>query len=96
MTEKASRQASRDDRVQSAKSPGVVEEIENVVERLQQREREGGFRERPVLARSLFFRRGRVGAWREEVPADLVRKLIDVHGAMMRRFGYLNEQGDPI
>jgi hypothetical protein len=63
---------------------------------LQQREREGGFRERPVLARSLFFRRGRVGAWREEVPADLVRKLIDVHGAMMRRFGYLNEQGDPI
>jgi hypothetical protein len=65
-------------------------------ERLQQRERDGGFRERPPQARSHFFRRGRVGSWREELAPDLVRRLIDVHGDAMRRFGYLDEMGNPV
>lgn len=63
--------------------------------RLQQRERDGGFRERPVQARSLFFRQGLSGAWREELTPDLVRLLIDTHGATMRCFGYLDANGEP-
>jgi hypothetical protein len=64
--------------------------------RLQQRERDLGFCERPSQARSLFFRRGRIGSWREELPPDLVRRLIDVHGSAMARFGYLDGGGNPI
>lgn len=63
--------------------------------RLQQHERDGGFCERSPQARSLFFRRGRVGSWREELTPDLVRVLIDAHGTAMRRFGYLDEKGIP-
>jgi aryl sulfotransferase len=63
--------------------------------RLQQRECDRGFRERPPHAHSLFFRRGQVGSWRDELAPDLVRKLIDGHGTMMRRFGYLDDKGNP-
>jgi hypothetical protein len=63
--------------------------------RLQQQESDGGFRERPLHARSLFFRRGRTGSWREELTPDLVRTLIDTHGDTMRRFGYLDDRGNP-
>jgi hypothetical protein len=64
--------------------------------RLQQRERDAGFCERPPHARSLFFRRGRSGSWREELSPDLVRRLIDVHGDAMARFGYLDGGGNPL
>lgn len=64
--------------------------------RLKAREAASGFRENPKHARAQFFRRGQAGAWREEVPAPLVRRLIDVHGDTMRRFGYLNAAGYPV
>jgi hypothetical protein len=58
---------------------------------LQRQERAQGFRERPVGARDPFFRRGEVGAWRDELPAPLARRLTRAHGEMMTRFGYLEE-----
>jgi hypothetical protein len=64
--------------------------------RLQRRERDNGFCERPPQARSQFFRRGRIGSWREDLAPDLVRRLIDAHGDAMRRFGYLDEMGNPV
>ncbi|OHB32378.1 MAG: sulfotransferase [Desulfuromonadaceae bacterium GWC2_58_13] len=64
--------------------------------RLQRQEREKGFRERAVKASGEFFRRGQAGGWRDELPAHLVRRLIDVHGETMRRFGYLDENGNPL
>ncbi len=63
---------------------------------LREMERTVGFRERPPHARGRFFRRGEIGSWREEVPSDLVRKLIDAHGDMMHRFGYINDKGFPV
>lgn len=36
-----------------------------------------------------FFRRGVVGAWREDLPPDLVRAIEERHGAVMERLGYL-------
>jgi len=35
-----------------------------------------------------FFRRGIVGAWRDELSAGLVRRIQADHGAVMRRLGY--------
>ncbi len=56
--------------------------------RLQAQETEVGFRER--AGREVrFFRRGRVGSWREELPAHLARRVERDHAAVMERFGYL-------
>ena len=38
-----------------------------------------------------FYRKGRVGSWRDEMPEELQRLFLKHHGAMMERFGYLDE-----
>lgn len=38
-----------------------------------------------------FFRKGKSGGWREEVPPDLVEKIERDHGEMMQRLGYERE-----
>ncbi|MCA8930877.1 MAG: sulfotransferase domain-containing protein [Rhodospirillaceae bacterium] len=43
-----------------------------------------------------FFRKGKVGDWRSELSADQVARIVADHGAMMRRFGYLDAKGKPI
>ncbi|HEX9022750.1 MAG TPA: sulfotransferase domain-containing protein [Geobacteraceae bacterium] len=63
---------------------------------MQRQEEENGFRERSVVAPGPFFRRGQAGAWREELSLDLVKPLIEAHGAMMKRFGYLDKNGVPV
>jgi aryl sulfotransferase len=63
---------------------------------LQESERARGFGEISLNARTLFFRRGRVNSWRDELAPDLVRRLVDAHGDMMRRFGYLGDGGYPL
>lgn len=57
-------------------------------EALQKQERESGFRERPATADS-FFREGKVGGWREVLSPSQVDVIVEAHGAVMRRFGYL-------
>jgi aryl sulfotransferase len=59
---------------------------------LQHQEKERGFRERSVYAPGPFFRRGQSGAWHEELPAELAKRLIDTHYPTMARFGYLDDQ----
>jgi len=63
---------------------------------LQRQENAKGFSEQSPKAPGLFFRRGQSGAWREELPTHLVQRLIDVHGETMRRFGYLDENNQPV
>jgi aryl sulfotransferase len=55
---------------------------------LQRQEFTSGFRERPEKL-ALFFRQGRVGAWREVLSPSQVARIIDDHGPVMERFGYL-------
>ncbi len=40
--------------------------------------------------RTLFFRRGKPGAWRDEMPPDLHRLFWEHHGDAMRALGYLD------
>lgn len=62
---------------------------------LRRQEKEKGFREDSANASDLFFRRGQSGAWREELSSVMVRQIIEVHGTMMKRFGYLDENNAP-
>ena len=59
-------------------------------ERLRAEEERAGFRERQATAPS-FFRSGTAGGWRDALTAEQVRALVDAHGAVMARFGYLRE-----
>jgi len=58
---------------------------------LQKQERAKGFNERSTAAPGPFFRRGKAGGWRDELPSALAQRLIEAHGETMRRFGYLEE-----
>lgn len=62
---------------------------------LQRQEQSVGFRERLPVTTGLFFRRGQVGGWRDELPPALAQKVVAAHGSAMRRFGYLDDEGQP-
>lgn len=37
------------------------------------------------------FRRGKAGGWKDELPADLEKLLLNIHGRELQRWGYLTE-----
>lgn len=57
---------------------------------LQKQERERGFRERSPESK-VFFRKGKIGSWKEELPEDIARKVIHDHRKMMEWLGYIPE-----
>jgi len=57
-------------------------------EKLQEKERQGGFREKPSTNRTFFFK-GEVGRWKNELTQEQIDKIIQVNEPMMRHFGYL-------
>ena len=64
-------------------------------EEAKKQEQEHGFGEK-MPGSDAFFRKGQVGSWREELTPELAQKLIADHAAVMRRFGYLDENGELI
>jgi len=62
---------------------------------LKRQEDRAGFIEARPDGKARFFREGKVGAWRDVLSEDQVRQLIDAHGEVMRRFGYLDKDGRP-
>ncbi len=60
-------------------------------DRLVDREREGGFREK-APGSERFFRRGEVGAWRDELGEDGAHSIVECHSATMTRLGYLDAE----
>lgn len=63
-------------------------------EELARQEREQGFSERPPDAQR-FFRAGRRGGWREQLTPAQVARVVDEHGALMQRHGYVDCSGMP-
>lgn len=70
------------------------EAIERAVERTNfdvlrsREEEEGGYHEQS-RHQDRFFRRGEIGSHKDEVPAELVARIEEEHGKMMRVMGYL-------
>ena len=60
-------------------------------ERLQEQERERGFRERRQTATAAFFRQGRAGGWREALSPELAAQIVQANRGMMRRLGYVEK-----
>ena len=65
-------------------------------EELQQQEKEGGFSEGPSPESLSFFREGRVGSWRGELTSRQVTRIVRDHRDVMRRFGYLTADDEPV
>jgi hypothetical protein len=73
--------------------PASDEEIRRAVghadfTELRRQESEKGFSETPRRPGGQFFRRGEVGAWRDELSAEQVARIEAAHAPMMRRLGY--------
>lgn len=58
-------------------------------------EQSAGFVEAPPIAGRHFFRRGKASAWRDELSDAQTRRIVDTHGEVMRRFGYLDDDDQP-
>lgn len=65
-------------------------------ESLRAQELAHGFKERPAKSADHFFRQGRSGGWRAALSHEHARTVIEAHGAVMRRFGYLTADGEPV
>jgi hypothetical protein len=59
---------------------------------LRQQEETRGFKER-LHGSPSFFRQGRTGAWRDVLNEEQAARIIRDHGPVMRRLGYLSENG---
>ncbi len=57
---------------------------------LQSQEATGGFKERSEHQKR-FFRRGKVGTWKDELSESQIRQICETHGEQMKRFGYVSE-----
>ncbi len=57
---------------------------------MQQQEQKDGFRETSPLA-DRFFRKGKIGSWRDELSVEQAQRIVHDHREVMRRFGYLDE-----
>jgi len=62
---------------------------------LRRQEREQGFNEKPSPAGS-FFREGRVGSWRDELTPQQAARIVRDQRDVMRRFGYLTDDDEPV
>ena len=58
-------------------------------DRLRAQEAQAGYAEKQPTARS-FFRSGTAGGWRSTLDRRQVQTLVDAHGPIMERFGYLH------
>lgn len=58
-------------------------------EELQHQERASGFRERAKKSTAEFFRKGEAGGWRHVLTPEQTQRVVDAHGDVMQRFGYL-------
>ncbi len=67
-------------------------EFSNIKE-LQRQEQEKGFKEKAPGATS-FFRKGETGGWQTALSDEEVKKIIEQHKSVMKKFGYIDNQGN--
>lgn len=60
------------------------------IEKLQDYEEQFGFNEKPARV-GRFFRKGVVGDWQTTLSKEQIKKIINDHGDIMQKYGYLTE-----
>lgn len=60
---------------------------------LQSQEQEHGFGEKMPFSKS-FFRKGKIGSWREKLSEEQAAQIVADHAEVMKRFGYLSADGE--
>jgi hypothetical protein len=73
--------------VQQGEIAGAVEAASFA--KLAGQEASAGFRERHPASSARFFREGRAGSWQDHLSQSLADRIVDDHGPMMLRLGYL-------
>ncbi len=78
--------------------PHTTKDIEKALdhcafETLQKQEASKGFKEKSPSA-PCFFRKGSFGSWRDELNLGQAQRVVEDHRIIMRRFGYLDQNGD--
>ncbi len=61
---------------------------------LRRQEEATNFKERSPQQSGFFFRQGQVGLWRSALSLEQVHRIVADHSEIMKRFGYLSENGD--
>lgn len=70
-------------------SQRIMRAIECVTfDKLKEQELKNKFREKPPNAEN-FFRKGKIGSWKEEMNKQQIQQIINNHGKMMYKLGYL-------
>lgn len=64
-------------------------------DKLQQFENDVGFVDKPSQLKH-FFRKGIMGDWQTTLSEKQIQKIIMDHGYVMQKFGYLNQNNEPI
>ena len=88
---------------EAAQFLGISEDIKNIerslkfsdFKRLRHQEEMYSFKERSERSGS-FFRKGIIGSWRSVLNEKQVIQIIQDHKAVMQRFGYLSNNGEPV
>ncbi len=81
-----------------ARLMNTPEQIQKAVDfssfdKVQDQEKAEGFQEKSPSA-AAFFRKGKIGSWREELTEGQAQQIVRDHQEVMRRFGYLNDKGE--
>ena len=63
---------------------------------LANQEKKRGFVEAVPIDNRVFFRKGKVGDWRNHLSPEQARRLIDDHREVMRAHGYLKADDSPV
>ena len=62
---------------------------------LTQQEKEGGFKEKMIKSKK-FFRKGKIGDWRNYLEDKQVHEIIQNHREVMKKFGYLDVKDEVV
>lgn len=69
--------------------------IDSSFSKLKQQEQQYGFNNKRPGAES-FFRKGKMGTWRESLTEKQAQLVIDSHREVMLQLGYINNEGQPL
>jgi hypothetical protein len=69
--------------------------LDSSFDKLRKQEEKFGFREKPQNA-EYFFREGKLGTWKKHLTSEQKHKIINDHQAMMKKFGYLDDNDEPV